>query len=316
MLDVFVAKSRKIQPQLNATSSKVVETEFNAMQLHQQEAAFTVGNGYLGTRGTFEEGYPQNFPSTMIYGVYDDVAIAHPELVQCPNWLPLVVTVAGDRFSLASGEIIKYQRRLNIRLGLINRDVCWRSPAGSTLNFHFERFSSLADQHISAIRCQITSIDFQGEITVEVGFDAQLDTQGVRHWRTLNQGGIEQIIWLQSRTIHSGIQLGMAAKLVVDGEDTAPIYVENTSESSKLVTTFELFPGKTVAVEKIVTLFTSQDTEIPIAAALQRLADEPRYSKLLNAHTAAAMNSQQANRLIASAGEINSSKNMNMRASV
>ncbi|GAX34422.1 glycoside hydrolase family 65, central catalytic [Nodularia sp. NIES-3585] len=294
MFDVSVANSRRLEPPPNTTDWKVIETKFNATQLHQQEAAFTVGNGYLGTRGTFEEGYPHNCPSTTIYGVYDHVAIAHTELVNCPNWLPLVVTVAGDRFGLDSGEIIKYQRRLDLRLGLTNRDVRWRSPAGHTLDFHFERFSSLADQHISAIGCHITSIDFEGEITVEVGFDPKPNNQGVGHWRTLNQGGIEQIIWLQSRTTHSGIQLGMAAKLVVDGDDTAPIYVENTSESSNLVTTFESFPGKTVAVEKIVTLFTSQDTEIPIAAALQRLADEPRYSNLLAAHIEAAMNLQQA----------------------
>ncbi|TVP61090.1 MAG: glycoside hydrolase family 65 protein [Nodularia sp. (in: Bacteria)] len=303
MFDVCVANYRQNQPSANADTWKVIETEFNATQLHEQETAFTLGNGYLGTRGTFEEGYPQNCPSTMICGIYDDVPF-----VNCPNWLPLVVTVAGDRFSLDSGEIVKYQRRLDLRLGLTSRDVRWRSPAGSTLDFHFERFSSLADQHISAIRCHITSIDFEGEITVEVGFDAQPDTQGVRHWRTLNQGGIEQIIWLQCRTIHSGIQLGMAAKLVVDGDETAPICVENTSESATLVTTFESFPGKTVAVEKIVTLFTSQDTEIPIAAALQMLADEPRYSSLLANHITAAMNSQQADKLVIPACELDSAE--------
>ncbi len=293
MLNVSVGNSWQNQPLINANAWKIIETEFNATQLHQQETAFTLGNGYLGTRGTFEEGYPDDCPATMIYGVYDDVAIAHCELVNCPNWLPLVVTVAGDRFSLDSGEIIKYERRLDLRLGLASRDVRWRSPAGHTLDFHFERFSSLADQHISAIRCHITSIDFEGDITVEVGFNTKPDTPGVRHWRTLNQGGIEQIIWLQSRTIHSGIQLGMAAKLVVDCDETAPVCVNNTSESSTLVTTFESFPGKTVAVEKIVTLFTSQETQIPIAAALEKLADEPRYSILLAAHIVAAMNSQQ-----------------------
>ncbi|MBE9049743.1 glycoside hydrolase family 65 protein [Nostocales cyanobacterium LEGE 11386] len=287
MLDVFIENSLQNQPLINSTAWKVIETEFNATQLHEQETVFTLGNGYLGTRGTFEEGYPHDYPATMIYGIYDDVAIAHTELVNCPNWLPLVVTVAGECFRMDSGEILKYERQLDLRLGLVTRDVRWRSPAGHTLDFHFERFTSLADQHVLAIRCQITSIDFEGDITVEVGFDAQPKTQGVQHWRTFNQGGIEQIIWLQSRTIYSGIQLGMAAKLVVEGDDAASIRVENTSGAPTLATTLQLFPEKTVAVEKIVTLFTSQDTEIPIAAALQRLADEPRYTTLLAAHLAA-----------------------------
>jgi kojibiose phosphorylase len=35
------------------------ETKFNPEYLHSRETIFTIGNGYLGTRGTFEEGYPR-----------------------------------------------------------------------------------------------------------------------------------------------------------------------------------------------------------------------------------------------------------------
>lgn len=285
MLDVSVENSPHNQLIVKSTVSQVIEREFNPTELHYQETVFTLSNGYLGTRGTFEEGYPQDWPVTMIDGVYDE-KIPHTKLVNCPNWLPLVVTVAGERFSMDSGEIIKYERQLDLRLGLVSRCVRWRSPAGHTLDFYFERFASLADQHILAIRCQITSIDFTGDVTVEVGFDPNPKI-AEQHWRTLNQGGIEQIIWLQSQTVHSEIQLGMAAKLVVDGDETLPVWVESTSSNPSLFTSFQCFPGKTVVLEKIVTVFTSQDTEIPIAAALQRLADEPRYTILLASHVAA-----------------------------
>ncbi|MDZ7963896.1 MAG: glycoside hydrolase family 65 protein [Nostoc sp. DedSLP03] len=287
MLNVSTSNSQQNQQLIDNTDWNVIETEFNPTQLHHKETVFTLGNGLLGVRGTFEEGYPQDFPGVLIHGVYDDVTITHTELVNCPNWLPLVVKVAGDRFSMDSGEILNYERRLDLRLGLVSRDVRWRSPNGHTLDFHFERFISLADQHVLAIRAQITSVDFEGEITVEAGFDSEPHTQGVKHWRTLNQGGIEQIIWLNSTTLHSNIQLGMAAKLVVDGDETAPVSVENAFTSPTLTTTLELYPGKTVTVEKIVTLFTSRETEIPIATALQRLAEEPRYTTLLAAHITA-----------------------------
>ncbi|MFN6568571.1 glycoside hydrolase family 65 protein [Dendronalium sp. ChiSLP03b] len=287
MLDVSIENSPLNQQLLNTIDWNVVETEFNPTKLHHQETVFTLSNGYLGTRGTFEEGYPNNSAATLIHGIYDDVEIAYTELVNCPNWLPLVVIVAGDRFSMNSGEIINYERRLDLRLGIVSRDVRWRSPKGHTLDFHFERFTSLADRHVLAIRCQITSIDFEGDIVVEAGFDAKPDTQGMGHWRTINQGGIDRIIWLQNQTLRSGIQLGMAAKLVVEGDDTATICIENATVSPTLATNFQSFPGKTITVEKIVTLFTSRDVEIPIAAAIQRLADEPRYTTLLAAHIAA-----------------------------
>lgn len=287
MANLSFPDSQHNQALIEATDWNVIETEFDPAQLHHKETVFTLSNGYLGTRGAFEEGYPQDSAATLIHGLYDKVVIAYTELVNCPSWLPLVIKVAGDRFSMDSGEIIHYERRLDLRLGILSRDVRWRSPKGHTLDFHFERFASLADQHVLAIRAQVTSLDFEGEVSFEVELDAEPQTQGVPHWKILNQGGIEQIIWLYNQTRHSEIQLGMATKLVVEGEDAPPVSLENADTSPSLTTTFQVVPGKTVTVEKIVTVFTSRETEIPIAAALKRLTDEPRYSTLLAAHIAA-----------------------------
>jgi len=285
MLNVSTHNSQENQQLIDTTDWNVIETEFDPTRLHHKETVFTLANGYLGVRGSFEEGYSQDSCATLIHGVYDDVKIAHTELVNCPNWLPLTIKVAGESFSMESGEILNYERRLDLRLGLVSRDVRWRSPSGHTLDFHFQRFASLADRHVLAIRTSITSVDFEGEVTVEAGFDAEPHTQGVRHWRTINQSGVDRIIWLNSQTLHSAIQLGMAAKLVVE-DDITPVGVKN-GECPTLTTSFEFYPGKTVTVEKIVTVFTSRETELPIAAAIERLGNEPRYGTLLAAHIAA-----------------------------
>jgi beta-phosphoglucomutase len=287
MVNVPVHNSQDDLQLITATDWNVIETNFDPAQLHHKETVFSLSNGYLGTRGTFEEGYPRDSPITLIHGVYDNVAITHTELANCPDWLPLAIAVAGERFSMDSGEILNYERRLDLRLGIVSRDVRWRSPQGHVLDFHFERFASLADQHVLAIRAQITSLNFTGDVFVEIGFNAEVDNQGVKHWKALNQGGVEQIIWLYRQTRHSEIQLGMAAKLVVEGNDATSICLEKAGVSPTLTATFQTVPGKTVTVEKIVTVFTSREVEIPIAAALERLADEPNYSTLLAAHIAA-----------------------------
>jgi kojibiose phosphorylase len=275
----------------DSTGWHVIETEFNPTQLHHKETVFTLGNGYLGTRGTFEEGYPEDFPATLIHGVYDDVPIVYTELANCPNWLPLVVKVAGERFRLDKGEILKYERRLDLRLGILSRDVLWRSPSGHTVDFHFERFVSLANQHALAIRSSITSVDFEGTIEVEAGFDAEPDNHGVKHWNTLKQGGIDNIIWLHSQTQHSAIELGMAVRFsVVDEANntcTPSVSVHGSEHCPTLVTTFSAKPGKTVTLEKIISLYTSRETPNPTEVALIRLASAPSYSTLLAAHIAA-----------------------------
>ena len=75
----------------------ITESEFDPARLHRQETVFTLGNGYLGTRGAFEEGYPGAWPATLIHGVYDDVPIVYVELANCPDWLPLYVFVGDEK---------------------------------------------------------------------------------------------------------------------------------------------------------------------------------------------------------------------------
>src|SRR5579883_116938 len=287
MQDLLFGHPEHTQQQFDYTDWNIIETEIDPTKIHHKETVFTLGNGYLGTRGTFEEGYPYDSAATLIHGIYDDVPIAFTELVNCPNWLCFVIKVAGERFRLDSGEILYYERRLDLRLGLVSRNVQWRSPSGHTLELQFERFMSLADQHVLAIRCQIKSVDFAGEVSVDVGFDAEPDTQGVKHWTTLNQGGADHILWLNSQTLHSAIKLGMAAKLVVEGENPAPVRVHQGESYSTLQTTFNMQPGQTVSVDKIVTVFTSRETQTPAELALIRLVAAPGYRTLLAAHISA-----------------------------
>ena len=118
---------------MDQTGWTVIETKFDSEQ-HHKETLFTIGNGYLGTRGTFEEGYPGSDPATFIHGVYDDVPVVQTELVNCPDWLPLVIYVGGDRFSLDQGEVLGYQQQLDLRWGIVSRDVLWCSPTGHKLS--------------------------------------------------------------------------------------------------------------------------------------------------------------------------------------
>mgnify|MGYP000303574292 CR=1 FL=1 len=265
---------------MEQTGWTVIETQFDRSELHHKETLFTLGNGYLGTRGTFEEGYPGANSATFINGVYDDVAVMHTELVNCADWLPLEIVVAGDYFSLNQGEVLSYQRQLNLRWGLLSRDVLWRSPSGHTINIHFERMISMADDHLLVVRCQITPIDFSGAIAVKASLNGQQDNHGVKHWEELNQDGQGNSIWLHQRCCHSGIELGMAALLTSDAA------TEAISNGNSITTTFQAQPGQTVTLEKLVTVFTSREVSTPLQAAQQRLASLPSYTTLLAAHGA------------------------------
>ncbi|MGV0108389.1 beta-phosphoglucomutase [Nostoc sp. DSM 114160] len=261
----------------------LIETQFDPEQLHSKETVFTIGNGYLGTRGSFEEGYPHALPATFIHGVYDDVPVVYTELVNCPDWLPLIVIVNGDRFRLDQGEILRYDRQLDLRHGLLIRAVRWRSPSGHTIDISFERFASLADPHVLALRCYLTPIDFDGLIEVQASINGYPENQGFNHWEELDQGKINQGIWLQRRTRNSRIELGMATKLTILGTE-ASLQVNTAPGYPTLSTTFLAKTQQTVTVEKLVTVFTSREIETPVPAAREKLTHLPDYATLLKAH--------------------------------
>ncbi|WP_071189931.1 beta-phosphoglucomutase [Trichormus sp. NMC-1] len=261
----------------------LIENQFNPELLHPRETIFTIGNGYLGTRGSFEEGYPRALSATFIHGVYDDVPVVYTELANCPDWLPLVVIIDGERFRLNQGEILTYNRQLDLRQGVLSRSVRWRSPKGKTIDINFERFASLADHHVLGQRCQLTPVDFHGLIEIEASINGYPENQGFNHWEGLDQGKIDKGFWLHSRTRNTQIDISMAARMTISG--TEAVLQVNTAPGYPTVSaTFFAESEQTVTLEKIVTVFTSRDVEQPVTTALEKLAQLPDYITLRNAN--------------------------------
>ncbi|MEA5618820.1 beta-phosphoglucomutase [Cronbergia sp. UHCC 0137] len=264
----------------------LIETQFNPAQLHVRETIFTIGNGYLSTRGSFEESYPRALPATFIHGIYDDVPVVYTELANCPDWLPLIVIINGERFRLDQGNILEYHRQLDLRQGLLSRSLRWCSPSGKTIDINFERFASLADQQVLGQRCQLTAVDFSGLIEIQASINGYPENQGFNHWEILDQGKTEQGFWLHTRTRSSQIDLGIAAKITILGTE-ATLQVSTAPGYPAISMTFFAQPEQTVTIEKIVTVFTSKEVEQPVFAAQQKLSNLPDYRTLLESNQTA-----------------------------
>ena len=274
---------------------ETTEGTFNPGQLHHKETVFTLSNGYLGTRGTFEEGYPGSCPATLINGVYDAAPVVMTELANCPDWTALTIQLRShaappatwERFRLDQGEVLDYKRWLQIQQGVLHRFVRWRSPSGHTLEFEFERFVSLDDPHIAALACTVRSLDFAGEVEIHGSLNGYPDNEGLMHWEQVDQAGRHQPTWLHVRSRKSKIDLAIAASLHVTGDVNVHSQAIVFHGHTAVVAAFELQPEQSVRVEKIVTLFTSLDTTTPVQTAIDILNHLPTYAVLLLAHKAA-----------------------------
>ncbi|MCD4737818.1 MAG: glycoside hydrolase family 65 protein [Anaerolineae bacterium] len=252
----------------------VSETTFNPQQRQFHETVYTIGNGYLGTRGTFEEGYPVAAPLTLVHGLFDAVPIVHTELVNAPNWLHLTILIDGEHFRLDRGELLAYHRELDLATGTLTRMVRWRSPAGHTVELVFERFTSLADIHVLGLTCQFTSVDFSGTVEVRAGLPGHVDNDGRLHWEWRGQGSPdEQSAYLTVETKESQLVLSEACQLSLEGAFEPTYAFQNGSWTPTVVACTRVEPGQSFTAKKIVTLFTSRESEDVQASALDKLAE-------------------------------------------
>lgn len=259
---------------------KIVETNFDPNALGKAEANFCLGNGYLGLRSATEEKYLGETRDLLVAGTFDQ--FSSEEVTELPNAADVTnieLTLNGARFDLTQGTIRSYSRTLNIRTGLLTRDVEWTSPKGETFTLKFERIVSLKRLHTIAAR--VTVIPAQdAAVSFRSGIDGRVTCDGSQHF-TEGQTRFYDKKYLQfvPRTVQSGITFVVDAthRLCIDGEEAVPRSDINILRR-RMFSNFALDVkgGQTVVLEKFSNVYTTRDKEAAglTVAELQALALE------------------------------------------
>lgn len=160
----------------------LTNNELTPKALLNLESLFSLGNGYLGVRGNFEEGYRPEMVS--IRGTYqnafhDVIEIPYGEkLYAFPGTQQKLLNIIdaqtikiylGDEeeeFSLFAGEAVTYERRLHLDRGYSERTVHWRSPGGKEVKLYFRRVVSMTVRELFAIDLRIEPVNFTGRVKV------------------------------------------------------------------------------------------------------------------------------------------------------
>ncbi len=261
----------------------IKEDGFRPDQQHFKETIFTIGNGYLSTRGTFEEGFPGERRATFVHGVFDDVPLVFTELANAPDWLPLSINVDGERFSLANGTLSSFERNLDLHTGLLTRRLKWISPAGKGITLEFQRFASLADEHLLCLRCRATP-DFDGMLEFQLGLNGNTDNEGFTHWGWNAQGlSDSNLVYLSMRTRKTRLELALAMRLDLSPQPEQPHFCNiDTFPTQSLV--YSVRRGETVTVDKFVGIASSRDTGSPIEMAIEHACQAQGWEQSLSAH--------------------------------
>lgn len=161
-------------------SWKLVKNELDNDNLLINESLMALGNGYLGARGVFEEGYSNDFTSirgTYVNAFYDVIPISYGEklhgfpdtqqkMLNVIDSQTIKVYVDGEQFSLFTGEILEFSRTLHLDKGYAERKVHWKSPKGKELRLRFRRFISFQTKELYAMNVQVEALSSVDELKV------------------------------------------------------------------------------------------------------------------------------------------------------
>ena len=272
---------------------QISEDTFNPETKHMrsQETVYSIGNGYFCTRGTFDEGYSRATPATLLFGVFDAVPIAKEELANAPDWTSLGLTINGERFRLDKGKILDYNRTLDMQEGILRRTVHWETSIGIRIKISSERVASLADEHVGMVRYRVTNDDSNSalDIALWTNFNTAVGNYDLMHWETVDQGFEGEVMWLQSETKKTKVQLAQTMTLTTTLPECRTEYISSYIAPSIRIYG-KLAPGETMEAEKFVVMYTTRDGVEPAPTALghhRKLLDPAKgqvYERLLVKH--------------------------------
>jgi len=256
----------------------VVEDGFNPALANTYEPLFTTGNGYLGTRGSLEEGHEGALPGTFLRGVFDHHDSAVPDLVNAPDWLSLAVVVNGVRLDVTSASVVRHRRVLDMREGAVLRDTVFEDSEGRRTRVETVHFASTAAQHLCCLRARITPENHTAEVIIRSGINGtgyNLDRRPIyaepppddpqmtwhkwarsRHLDEVAREHLPDGIYLETRTIDTGITIGYAALTRVS--PAAASGVEQRYKHIEQVAHAQVAAGDTLTVDKLVAVYTSR----------------------------------------------------------
>jgi len=164
---------------------RITESGFDPDHYSLNATLFALGNGYIGLRGTFEEGLEGAADQHGCYlnGVYFSEPISYGESAYgyaknnqriASTALPhqLNIKLDGEPMDMSRGQVLEHQRELHLDNGLLSRSLRWRSQAGETLTIESRRLVSLTDRHLVVTEYRITPEDFSGSLEISSSLDA------------------------------------------------------------------------------------------------------------------------------------------------
>lgn len=240
--------------------------------LAESESLFALSNGHIGVRGNLEEGDPAGLPGTYLNSFFEERPLPYAEagygypevgqtIVNVTDGKIIRLLVDDEPFDLRYGTIISHERTLDLREGVLRREVVWRSPTNRTVKVTSTRLVSFTQRAVLAIDYTVEAVDAPVRIVIQSELVANEELpQTPKDPRVAaalhdvlvpechSSNGARSLLMHATRT--SGLRMAVACDHVLHGEASLHTYAEPDWSRTTIGTS--LAPGQRLGVTKFV----------------------------------------------------------------
>ncbi|WP_334332881.1 glycoside hydrolase family 65 protein [Companilactobacillus sp. HBUAS59544] len=268
-----------------------------------QESLTSLGNGYMGMRGNFEEDYSgDSLPGIYLAGVWypDKTRVGwwkngYPDyfgkVINAVNFIKMNFLINGSKLDLYTDKISDFTLDLDMKNAKLNRSFVVEKD-GSKVKFNFERFLSVAQKELSVQKVSFENVgDKEVNVKVISSLDADVKNEDANYdehfWQVLEitENGIiaeTKPNDFGTPRFTSGMQVSYVTELKEVDHQVGKLETSKTFE-------INLQPNEVGSLEKRVIVVTSRDYESvdDIRDAMEGISARTvkvSYEDLLSAH--------------------------------
>jgi len=263
----------------------VRECELHLDLLGQTESIFALSNGHIGLRGNLEEGEPSWAPGTFLNSFYEvrplpyaESAYGNPEagqtMINVTDGKIIRLLVDDEPFDVRYGRLVRHQRLLDLRGGVLQREAEWVSPAGQGVRVRSQRLVSFSQRAIAAMSYEVEPLDcaarigIQSELVANEPLPEQADDPRVA-------AALQAALVAERHTHHqlraslvhrareSGLLMAAAMDHLLDGPEGTVTEAESEPDLARLTVSTELEPGQRLRIVKFLAYGWSSQRSLP-----------------------------------------------------
>lgn len=261
--------SEKLQTLLGGDEWLILQDEYDAAENLNYESLFCLTNGYLGTRGSYEEGTVKSLPCTFVNGVFDKSETFMRELANLPNWFGIRLYVEKELIGIENCSILEFSRVLDMKHAMLVKRFLLEDKKGRQTLVEGIRFVSRANVHRMAVKLYVTPINYDGIIEVENIVDgsvinfADAPRFKVKHtYLVANERLTENGVYIECATRDNHLHVGTGAFLDAERNGKSVIKTRQFYAFGEQTIEFQDFDaeqGVTTEITKYASIYTERD---------------------------------------------------------